>query len=199
MLFAADLATIVQNTLQDPELLRTTPETMLRHLSRAQQWVALRYRLLRHTYPLPLVANAPFVDLFPLIPRLIVVTHVASDTGVRLYPFSLGRLRLSNPSWIATSGTPQGYYRIGWRYLGLYPVSLTEATYQVTALILPPAFQTLTDVVSVPEAFTPQVAKIASGLLTIGQSRRYQEGLAMLRDALAVTAPATQGGDPRAA
>lgn len=184
----------VQVLLDDFMRVRTPTPMFLRHVSRAQQWVALRYRLLRHTFALPLQATIPLYDVATMLPRLVSILSVVHATGVPLWPVPLTSLRYKDLAWIVTPGAPSVFYRIGWNFLGVQPVPQVDEVLHVTAHMLPLRIPTLTTLLEIPEAYAPQVVKVTAGLLAIVREHQpqgaqwIQEGLDSLPPAPNVVA-----------
>ena len=107
----------VSAILDDPQQLRADEPLLLRALSQAQQWVALRYHLLIHSFPLDVVANVPWYPLPVTVPQLLTVTEVLDVTGSMLVEVPLTRLRYSDMEWLASGGTPMRFYRVGWTHV----------------------------------------------------------------------------------
>ncbi len=173
--------------LDDEVRTRTSsPDIYLHALSRAQEWVALRFRLLRATFPLPILAQVPVYEVAQASPRLVSVTHVAL-AGVPLWPQPLRTLRFRGITWPATTGTPTHFYRIGLWYLGVFPAPLVDAVAHVTGVIAPPPLTHVRDQLVIPDSYIPQVRQVATGLLLIASEKASQTGLVRIQAALAIT------------
>lgn len=195
---ANDLFALVMKDLDDENAIRTTtPALFLRHVTRAQQWVALRYQLLRETFPFSLYLNTPVYALVATHPRLVVVTHMTHSDGTPLWPVPLASLRYKDTAWFSTTGSPGLFYRVGWHYIGVYPVPSAAETAVISGLLLP---ATLTDMASrlqVQDSYVPHVTLVTSGLLMMSRERRYEEGIARIQQGLGIRpstaiAPQTQ-------
>lgn len=190
-LTAQDVLTLVQSDLDDQGV-RFDTSLFLRHLSRAQDWVTIRYQLLRATFPLVTAAQVPFYAVPCTLARLVVVTHVTNSAGLVLDPVGLADLRYVDLLWAQTAGTPAQFYRIGWRYLGLRPVPDAIDTLRVTGLMVPTPVTALTDVLEIPASYVPELVLVVSGLLVLSEERRYQEGLRRIREGLGIPARTPQ-------
>lgn len=189
---AADtVRTLVEFDLDDQGL-RFSDDLFLRQLSRAQQWIVLRYSLLRTTVPVTLIPGAPFYAVPTVAPRLVAVTRAQLSDGTVLWPVAFAHLRSRDPQWIVTPGTPRHIYRVGWRYIGVYPVPTVADVLQVTGVVVPERLSALTDLLDAPDAYVPQVVELTAGLLVLTQERRYSEGLERIRVALGLPAPKAQ-------
>jgi hypothetical protein len=186
----ASLYAGVSAVIDDPQQLRADEALLLRVLSQAQQWVALRYHLLIHSFPLDVVAGVPWYALPFTQPRLLVVTEVLDATGSMLTPVGLTRLRYSDPQWLASSGTPTRYARVGWTHLLLYRVPAVSAQFTITGICMPRVLLEGAQPIETPIAYDDAVMKVAAGLLLIGRERQYAKGLALISQALAL--PQTQ-------
>ena len=185
-----DIFPIIMQDLDDAHAVRTLPDAMwLRQCTRAQQWVALRYQLLRETFPLSLYTNTPVYALAATHPRLVVITHITLN-GTPLWPVPLASLRYKDTAWFATAGTPSLFYRIGWRFVGAYPVPSTNATALMSGLLLPATLTEATSRLQIPDSYVPQLIQVATGLLMLARERRYQEGVARIRQGLGIRASA---------
>ena len=193
MLTATTVYALIMQDLDDENAIRSASETLfLRHLTRAQQWVALRYRLLRDTFPLSLFANTPLYSLTAAHPRLVVVTHLTLSNGTPLWPIPLTSLRYKDTAWFATTGaTPTLFYRVGWRYVGVYPVPSANATAMLTGLLLPSVPADMSSPLQIPDSYAPRLTLVTAGLLLLGRERRYAEGLARIATGLGL-APSQQ-------
>ena len=186
MALAVDtLFTLVQQDLDDEVAIRTTPSTIfLRHATRAQQWVSLRYRLIRETFPFALFANTPVYSLPTRVPRMVVVTHMTRSDGTPLWPVPLTSLRYRDTAWFSTTGTPGFFYRVGWRYLGIAPVPSVDETSIVSGLMLPTDLTEMASSLQIPDAWVPQLAQVTSGLMMLSRERRYEEGVMRIKAGL---------------
>jgi|ERR1051325_983379 hypothetical protein len=191
--FTADsLFARISASFDDPLRLRAEVDVLLRALSRAQQWTALRWRLLSHGFPLETLEGVPWYHLGQRLPRLLVVTDVSGPEGEMLLPVPLTRLRYSDAQWLATQGRPGRFYRVGWSYLGFYPVPATTAVMSVTGVCMPVQLTTPTQRLEVPESYADVLVRLTAGLLKLGREREYQEGLAEIQEALSLQ-PAQTG------
>ena len=181
---ASSLYADVSAVLDDPQQLRANEALLLRTLSQAQQWVALRYRLLIHSYPFEVIAGVPWYALPPLQPQLLMVTEVVDAEGSMLTPVPLTRLRYSDPQWLASRGLPTRFYRVGWTHLGLYRVPETPAPYTLTGVCMPLRLTEGAQLLETPVSYDDAVVKVASGLLLIGRERQYAKGWALIAQGL---------------
>ncbi len=194
-LVAYDLFTLVMQDLDDETAIRTTPSAIfLRHATRAQQWVALRYRLLRETVPFPLFANTPLYNLPTRQPRIVVVTHITPSNGTVMWPIPMSSLRYRDTAWFATTGAPTAFYRVGWHYVGISPIPTTAETALLSGLVIPPELVESTTPLQVPEAWMPNVVLVTAGLMMLSRERRYQEGIARIMRGLGLQASGVAGG-----
>jgi hypothetical protein len=171
-------------TLHDPERVRTPDAVLLRAIGRAAQWVALRHRLVLQTYPLTLLADVPWYHLPTVLPQLVLMTDVATATGVPLHPVPMSRLRYVDRSWLRTTGPLARYYRVGWTYVGFAPVPAVAATVAVTGLVVPAPAGQSTDSLEGVSGYDDSVIQVATGLLLCGRERTYKEGIARVRAGL---------------
>ena len=181
---ASSLYPGISALLDDPQQLRAEEEVLLRFLTRAQQWVALRYRLLLHTFPLEGIAGVPWYALPPLLPRVVMVTEVTRPDGAMLLPVPLTRLRYSDPQWLASSGTPTRFYRVGWTTLGLYKVPDAYGQYTLTGVLLPRRLEEGGQPMETPVSYDDAVMQVAAGLLLLGRERNLVKGMAFLSQGL---------------
>jgi len=181
---ASSLYPGISALLDDPQQLRAEEEVLLRFLTRAQQWVALRYRLLLHTFPLEVIASVPWYALPPLLPRVVMVTEVVDPDGKMLLPVPLTRLRYSDPQWLASSGTPTRFYRVGWTTLGLYKVPDAYGQYTLTGVLLPRRLEEGGQPMETPVSYDDAVMQVAAGLLLLGRERNLVKGMALLSQGL---------------
>ncbi len=188
---ASDVRALVLQDLEDQNV-RFSDALFLRHLSRAQDWVNIRYQLVRTTFPLTTSAQVPFYAIACAVPRLVIVTHVTRGDGTTLWPVLLSHLRYADPAWAQTAGTPQQFYRIGWRYMGLRPVPTAVDMLRVTGLVVPAPVTALTDQLEIPASYIPELVLVTTGLLIMSQERRYREGLRRVREGLRLPAQAPQ-------
>ena len=191
------LFVLVMQDLDDETAIRTTPPTVfLRHATRAQQWVALRYRLLRETLPFALFANTPLYSLPTRYPRMVVVTHMTRSDGTPLSPVPYTSLRYRDTAWFSTTGTPLFFYRVGWRYLGIVPVPSADETAIMSGLMLPNDLTEMASRLQIPDAWVPQLLQVTSGLMMLSRERRYEQGVARIMAGLglrsAASAPSAQ-------
>ena len=182
---------LVMQDVDDETVIRTAPPTIfLRHATRAQQWVALRYRLLRETLPFALFTNMPVYSLPTRYPRLVSVTHVTRSDGTPLWPVPFTSLRYRDTGWFSTTGTPLYFYRIGWRYLGISPVPSAEETVVVSGIICPTDLVDMVSLLQIPQGYIPQLVQVTAGLMMLSRERRYEEGIARIMSGLGLsTAP----------
>jgi hypothetical protein len=185
----ASLYAGVSAVLDDPQQLRADEALLRRVLSQAQQWVALRYHLLIHAFPLDVVAGVPWYPLPVTEPRLLVVTEVCDANGSMLLNVPLTRLRYSDPQWLASSGTPTRFYRVGWTHIGLSKVPVVSEPYTLTGVCMPARLLDGAQPIETPIAYDDAVLKVAAGLLLIGRERNYDKGLALITQALAIPQP----------
>lgn len=190
---AGELVNLVTQRLGDLTHVRSPDPLALQHVSRAQQWVATRYRLLRQTMPLTLAANSTLYYLPSLFPRLLSVVSVLHADGTPLWPVRLSSLRYKDVGWIRTTGTPAWYYRVGWTYLGVYPVPTVAEAVRITAYIFPLDLATLTSYLDISDNYVPQVTLFAAGTLAMTRERQYAQGGTWIREALGL-AGATESG-----
>ena len=180
-----ELFALVMQDLDDATAIRTTPDAVfLRHATRAQQWVALRYRLLRDVFPFALFANTPLYQLQTRYPRLVVVTHMTRSDGTPLFPVPFTSLRYRDTAWFATTGTPLYVYRIGWTYLGVYPVPSADDTAMLSGLLLPTDLTAMTSRLQIADAWMPHMVTVTAGFMMLGRERRYTEGVARVMKGL---------------
>lgn len=179
------LFVLVMQDLDDEAAIRTAPHTVfLRHATRAQQWVALRYRLLRETLPFPLFVNTPLYHLQTRYPRLVVVTHMTRSDGTPLWPVPFTSLRYRDTAWFSTLGPPLYIYRVGWSYLGVYPVPSADDTAVLSGLMLPTDLTAMDSRLQIADAWVPHVVAVTAGLMMLGRERRYAEGVARIMKGL---------------
>ena len=191
---ANDLFALVMQDLDDANAIRTPDAALfLRHATRAQQWVSLRYRLLRETFPLSLYTNTPVYALSATHPRLVMVTHMTLSNGTPLWPIPLISLRYKDTAWFATTGaTATLFYRAGWRYVGIYPVPSANAAATLTGVLLPATLTDMSSPLQIPDSYAPRLTLVTAGLLLLSRERRYTEGLARIATGLGLRAPAQQ-------
>lgn len=194
----ATLYGAVSAVLDDPQQLRAEEPVLLRMLSQAQEWVALRFRLLIHSFMLGALPGVPWYQLPVLFPTVLVVTEVIDQAGSMLVPVPLTRLRYSDPQWLKTSGTPTRFYRVGWTIVGLYRVPDAPAIYTVTAVCLPVRLTHGAQFLETPVAYDDALIYVAAGLLLIARERKYAKGLALIRQGLALPEPQTEPADAQA-
>ena len=184
--------TLVQQDLDDETTIRTTPHIIfLRHATRAQAWVALRYRLLRETLPFALFANTPLYSLPTRYPRMVVVTHMTRSDGTPLWPVPFTSLRYRDTAWFSTTGTPGFFYRVGWRYLGIVPVPSANETAIVSGLMIPNDLTEMTSRLQIPDVWVPQLVQVTAGLMMLSRERRYEEGITRIMAGLALRSAAS--------
>ena len=174
-------------SLDDEFSIHSERSVLLSHLSRAQQWVALRYRVIRHTVTIPLVPTAPFVDLLALVPRFFGVTHVALG-GIPLAWAPYQSLRIRDPLWLQTPGTPTLYYRVGLRWLGLVPVPTVAGNLRVTGIVAPLPLLREDQQLEVPDAYTNRLIAVSTGLLLVTREHLVEEGLRRVAAGLGMAA-----------
>ncbi len=186
---ASDIFSLIMQDLDDVNAIRTMiPAMFLRQATRAQQWIALRYQLLRNTFPFALFLNTPVYALAQTHPRLVVVTHMTHSDGTPLARVPLTSLRYKDPAWFSTIGVPGLFYRIGWRFVGTYPVPSVAETAIITGLLLPSDLLEMTTRLQIPESYLPHLALVTTGLLMLGRERRYEEGIARIKMGLGMKA-----------
>jgi hypothetical protein len=178
--------------LDDPQQLRAEEDVLLRVISQAQQWVALRFHLLIHSFPFDVVAGVPWYALPPTQPRLVVVTEVLDVNESMLTPVPLTRLRYSDAQWLASSGTPTRFSRIGWSHLVLYPVPAVFGQFTITGVCMPTRLLEGAQPLETPLSYDDAVMKVAAGLLLIGREHKYAKGLALISQGLALPLPGAQ-------
>jgi hypothetical protein len=191
----ADFLDRLSFALDDPERVRSPDAVLLRALGRAAQWVALRHRLLIQTFPLVLVPQVPWYHLPTVLPQVVLMTDVATATGVPLRPVPMSRLRYVDRTWLHSTGPLARYYRVGWTYVGFAPVPAVATTVAVTGLVVPaPAVQS-PDALDGVSGYEDAVIQVATGLLLCGRERTCQEGLARIAEGLEVqtTQPTAAG------
>jgi len=190
---AGSLFTSIAAGIDDPQQLRATSPGLLLHvLSRAQQWVALRYRLLVDTFSLTLLPGVPWYVLAQQYGRMIVVTDVTDTADRMLNPVPLTRLRYVDPQWLYTAGLPRRFWRLGWTHLGFYPVPTTYETAHVTGVVMPHYLVEATQLLETPASYDDAVVAVATGHLLMTVERKPLEGLAMIADALKISLPQAQ-------
>lgn len=164
-----------------------TPEALgLQALTRAQEWVSLRFALLRRTYPVLLAPTVQLYDRLALAPQA-VTTLSASLNGVPLGLTPLTALRYRDPQWLATAGTPLLLYCVRWRLWGVHPVPTTEATLLVTCLAVALPLTAPTQGLEIPDSYADHVEQVALGLLLLGRERHLQVGVTAIQQGLALT------------
>lgn len=188
---ASTLYSGLSAVLDDPQQLRAEEAVLLRVLSQSQQWVALRYRLLIHSFDFSVVQSVPWYPLPVTHPRLLMVTEVLDASGSMLTPVPLTRLRYSDPQWLASTGTPTRFYRVGWTQVGLWKVPDLSASYTLTGVCLPRRLLEGGQLLETPRSYDDAVLMVASGLLLIARERQYQKGLLLIAQGLGVTTPQT--------
>ena len=202
---ANDLFALVMKDLDDENAIRsTTPDLFLRHVNRAQQWVALRYQLLREVFAFPLYQHVPIYALVTVHPRLVVITHMTHvSDGTPLARVAMTSLRYKDTAWFVTEGSSAFFYRLGWRYIGVYPVPSNNATATVTGLLLPATVTSMISRLQIPDSYVPHVSLVTAGLLMVARERRYGEGIARIRQGLGIAqapqSPAPSAGTQEAA
>ena len=180
---ASSLYAGISAVLDDPQQLRAEEPLLLRCLSQAQQWVALRYHLLLHSFPLEVIAGVPWYALPHLQPRLLMVTEVLDAAQRMLTAVPLTRLRYSDPQWLASSGTPTRFSRIGWSYVLFYPVPAVSAHYTMTGVCLPTRLLEGGQLLETPISYDDAVLRVAAGLLLVGRERKTAKGMALIAQA----------------
>jgi hypothetical protein len=183
---ASSLYAGVSAVLDDPQQLRADEPLLLRCLSQAQQWVALRYHLLIHSFPLDVIAGVPWYALPALQPRLLMVTEVFDASQRMLTAVPLTRLRYSDPQWLARSGPPTRFYRVGWTHLGLYTVPDASASYTMTGVCMPVRLTEGAQLLETPLSYDDAVMRVAAGLLLVGRERKTAKGMALISQGLAL-------------
>jgi hypothetical protein len=195
-LHAGDLLPRLSAILDDGQMIRWEEPVLLRYLSRAQQWVALRYRLCLETYGLVTHPRVPWYDLARLLPSIVVATDVVGPDGVSLNPVPMSRLRYTSPQWLVppiTPVTPTRYYRVGWTILGFTPVPLLAEVLTVTGIVMPRPLTQATDVLQIASAYHDAVLRVAEGLALMSHDGAYALGMQRIMDGLAVAPPVAQG------
>lgn len=196
----ATLYADVSALLDDPQQLRAGEDVLLRMISQAQEWVALRYRLLIHSFQVGVVAGVPWYTLPVTQPRLLMVTEVLDPTFSMLTAVPLTRLRYSDPQWLAQVGTPTRFYRVGWTHVGLYKVPMRSGLYTFTGVCLPVRLTQGTDLLELPMSYDDAVIRVAAGLLLLGRERKYEKGLRLISEGLAMPLQQAQDqGQPQPA
>ena len=179
------LFVLVMQDVDDETAIRTTPAAIfLRHATRAQQWVALRYRLLRETLPFALFANTPLYSLPTRHLRMVTVTHMTRSDGTPLWPVPFTSLRYRDAAWFSTTGVPLYFYRLGWAYLGVCPIPTADETALVSGLMIPTDLTEMTSRLQIADAWSPHVVKVTAGLMMLSRERRYEEGVARIMTGL---------------
>jgi hypothetical protein len=170
----------VERMLDDVGLVHADASVALRLLNRAQQYVSLRYALLRTTFPITLVPGTALYGLSAPIPRLVRFLSAELD-GLPLWIVPLSVLALSDREWPAhqasPSQPPQWVYPLGLSWLGLYPIPAAVGTMSVTALVAPIDLVSSSSVLSVPDAWLPRVIETAAGFLMLSSEKTYRQGL----------------------
>lgn len=184
---ASSLYAGVSALLDDPQQLRADEALLLRILSQAQQWVALRYRLLIHSLPFEVIAGVPWYPVPALQPQVLMVTEVLDATGAMLTPVPLTRLRYADPEWLASAGPPTRFYRVGWTHLGLYKVPVTTEVYAMTGVCMPLRLTEGGQLLETPVSYDDAVMRVAAGLLLLGRERQYEKGMRLIAQGLAVS------------
>lgn len=187
MLTPADLLDTIFQAVDDVSRIHSAdPLIGLRALSRAHQWVALRYRLLRRIYPWALRARVPLYARMDVCPRAVAILG-ATLNGEPLWPTPLDAVRYRDTQWLATQGTPALWYKVRWSYLGVYPVPSTAQTGTLTAIAAPLPLTLMTQALETPDGYADQLILTTTGLLLIGRERAVQEGLGKIAAGLNLT------------
>ena len=74
--------------------------------------------------------------------------------------------------------------RIGWTYLGVYPIPTVDETTLVSGLMLPTDLTEMTSRLQIADAWNPHLVKVIAGLLMLSRERRYTEGVARIMTGL---------------
>jgi hypothetical protein len=173
----AEVLAEVGKMLDDAGLVHADASATQRQVNRAQQYVAIRFRLLRQTQPIAVFSNKPLYEVPVVFPNLIRVVESDLNGTSTLWPIPAAMVRLSDPQWLSTLGTPQWIYQRGLTWLGLYPVPMASGTANVTGIIAPDQLTTLGQSLQVPDAYLPRVIELAAGLVMLGSERAFAQGL----------------------
>src|SRR5262245_22689798 len=170
---AGSLFTAIAAGIDDPQQLRaTSPGLLLHALARAQEWVALRYRLLIDTFALQVMPGVPSYVLAQQYGRTIVVTDVTDTQDRMLNPVPLTRLRYVDPQWLYTAGMPRRYWRLGWTHLGFHLVPNSYETFHVTGVVMPHYLVEATQLLETPASYDDALVGVATGLLLMTVERK---------------------------
>lgn len=183
----AQIHDLVMEEVDDPTAIRLPEPLFLRMLTRAQQWVTLRYQLLRETILFQALTNVPVYPLATIAPRQWCALHLTRADGTVLDPVALAHLRYRDLQWFATTGPLQQWYRVGWSFVGLRPVPASTEILRLTGLQAPGAVISLQDFLTIPDSHAVHVALVVAGLLLITSERRYEEGLQRLQRGLGLS------------
>jgi len=181
----------VTAALDDVHRIQTTEAQVLRAMSRAQQWVTLRYRLLRRPFVLPLRAGVPLYHREALAPASVSLLS-GSLGGLPLSITPLSALRYRDPQWLQTSGLPTLLYCVRWSLWGVYPVPPVDMTGMVSCLVSARTLTTMTQILEVPDGYRNNIVQVTIGLLLLTRERAMQQGLARIQAGLEMTAGAVR-------
>jgi hypothetical protein len=173
-------------TLDDIYRIHTTEAMGLRALSRAQEWVCLRFRLLRKLYAVPLAAGVPLYDRVALAPQAVSLVS-ASLNGQPVYVTPLRAVRYRDPQWLHTPGTPSLLYCVRWRFWGFYPVPTSAQVALLTCLAAPTPLTEVTQHLEVPDGYADHAEQVSTGLVLCGRERTVQEGRMAIQAGLELT------------
>lgn len=178
----------VGKMLDDPSFVHTEAGVAMTQLSRAQEWVALRYELLRQTVSLTLTADISLYHLpsrYPRMKRLVAV-----DWGSKtLFPMNWKDLQVLDTQWIAHTQALRYYYLWGITYLGFFPVPDANEIVNLTMVVTSQALTTGGQSLEVPNSYLPSVIRVAAGILRVilehdpAGIKMVQEGLGVARGA----------------
>jgi hypothetical protein len=193
-LIASEALAQVEKMLDDLQFVHTEVDVALRQLNRAHQYVALRYRLLRETVPVAMVANLPLYRLESVLPRAVDIVSAMTSEGKVLWPEPLEHIRQGDSQWLATADDagPIWIYRVGLSWFGIYPVPTLDDTLQLTGLMVPVDLTTGGDALVVPDAYLPQVIMVTAGFLMIASERAHQQGASLVMKGLGVNKVANE-------
>jgi hypothetical protein len=181
----------VYAAVDDPHRIHTPQALGLQALSRAQEWVSIRFALLRRTFPLTLAASVPLYDRFTVAPEALTLLS-ASRAGVPLALVPYTALRYRDPQWLATSGTPDTVYCIRWSLWGFYPVPAAATTVVVTCQVVASSLVHIEQPLSIPESYAERAEQVAIGLLLLGRERHFQAGVTFIQRGLDLSAAQMQ-------
>lgn len=183
MAIVGDMLALVAAELDDPDKIHTTEAVAIRALNRAQQWVCLAYKLLLQNTSVVLIAKQGLVHWPSIMPNVAGVVAIALN-GAHLWPTPWDEIRLADPQWLATQGTPAHWYILGLTYVGVYPVASGSTTLTLTGMQVPTTLTAVGNTLQCPDAFLPQVVQVTTGLLMLGRERDYSGGLKRIASAL---------------